>query len=803
MSQRESPSPADDHVPVDGSKPRSRRLRGLIVFLAILVPQLALFAPSLVGARILLPLDVLTVGTAWIAEGEPLHRDEAQDPILSDLVFVTELNRRFAVSEVRAGRLPLWSPYGYCGAPFLASNQPALFSPFRLLDYAWPGPEAIAWGQVLKALFAGLGAYFFLRRVQRVSFVAATAAASAFPLCGYMILWAGCPLSNVAAWLPWILWATDAAVRRPFALGTIGLGLATSGALLSGHAANAGHVLLTSGLFAGWRLFDLHKGRGLNSRVALLPLAALVSGWIAGFALSAPQLLPTLEYMQQSARIASRAEGEVETPPEGVVSLFQVALPYALGSREKGAATLVRTTRFEGGPAAYAGLLALLVLAPLAFAHRARRSAAVFFAVLGAFALVPLVGVPYLQSIFSLPPLLYLRNNRFTLVTAFSILVLAAFGLDALVRGHVRPRPWQWVTILVCAYLAFICAKRVVDPSSLGDSAAVVAWFRRYDSLGLATALAAIAAWFCVRRSSDAPVRLAWILSGVLVLELTINAWGVNPQCERELYYPRLQVLSEIEKREPGRMVGVDCIAPNLAQVHGLLDVRGYDAADPLRIVEVLRAGRDERAPPEIPYARTMQHVPKNPSGISDMLALRWVVLRGSPPAGEEVAFTGGGYSLFENTNALPRAYLPARVEVVPDKARRLELLGSSAFDPRAVAYVERELPLALATPARGTVKIVEDEASRVVIDMALETSGLVVLADSYDAGWKARIDGVEAPVLVTNHALRGVCVPAGARRLEFRYEPLSFAIGLWIAAFALVVMAGTAFVVRRRTTRP
>ena len=35
--------------------------------------------------------------------------------------------------------------------------------------------------------------------------------------------------------------------------------------------------------------------------------------------------------------------------------------------------------------------------------------------------------MPYVDSIFKLPPLVYLRNNRLTLIAVFSIIVLAAF----------------------------------------------------------------------------------------------------------------------------------------------------------------------------------------------------------------------------------------------------------------------------------------------------------------------------------------------------------------------------------------
>jgi hypothetical protein len=46
-------------------------------------------------------------------------------------------------------------------------------------------------------------------------------------------------------------------------------------------------------------------------------------------------------------------------------------------------------------------------------------------------------------------------------------------------------------------------------------------------------------------------------------------------------------------------------------------------------------------------------------------------------------------------------------------------------------------------------------------------------------------------PILRTNHALRGVVLPAGSPMVEFRYEPASFACGIWLAILALAALVG------------
>ena len=92
--------------------------------------------------------------------------------------------------------------------------------------------------------------------------------------------------------------------------------------------------------------------------------------------------------------------------------------------------------------------------------------------------------------------------------------------------------------------------------------------------------------------------------------------------------------------------------------------------------------------------------------------------------------------------------------------------------------------------PAEGIVSIVHELPSHVTIEFEMKTPGLIVLSDLWDSGWKARVNGVETPVLRANHAFRGVVVPAGKGVLQYDYEPASFFEGINIAIAATVMLA-------------
>jgi uncharacterized membrane protein YfhO len=73
--------------------------------------------------------------------------------------------------------------------------------------------------------------------------------------------------------------------------------------------------------------------------------------------------------------------------------------------------------------------------------------------------------------------------------------------------------------------------------------------------------------------------------------------------------------------------------------------------------------------------------------------------------------------------------------------------------------------------PAPATVRLVNRENARLVLDATLPGDGYVVVADTWAPGWTARIDGVEAPVLLANGAFRAVAVSTGQHRVEMSFS--------------------------------
>ena len=184
-------------------------------------------------------------------------------------------------------------------------------------------------------------------------------------------------------------------------------------------------------------------------------------------------------------------------------------------------------------------------------------------------------------------------------------------------------------------------------------------------------------------------------------------------------------------------------------------------------------------------------------SPLFDLLNVRYVLT--SP----EHLISGTKYRLvymkdmavYENTHVMPRAFAVHRHVVKSGPAQVLRYMGSGDYDMRRELVLEEEPPLefieGLRPPSRPPeVSIKGYWPDRVEIDAELSANGWLVLTDTHYPGWKAAVDGKEAPVLRANCNFRAVALAPGRHSVVFRYAPLSVmaAQALTILGFCLVL---------------
>jgi hypothetical protein len=158
---------------------------------------------------------------------------------------------------------------------------------------------------------------------------------------------------------------------------------------------------------------------------------------------------------------------------------------------------------------------------------------------------------------------------------------------------------------------------------------------------------------------------------------------------------------------------------------------------------------------------------------------------------------------IYENTEALPRAYLVPEVEPASPQGA-IEQMARAGWDPRRTAFVAGEPPRLARTPLEGDAAILEHTPDHVRIQVRASRPALLVLADNDYEGWHVRIGGNPAQPLRVNHTFRGVVVPAGASEVVWEFRPASLRLGFWIylAGFGILGLYGVWLLLRARSHR-
>lgn len=652
--------------------------------------------------------------------------------------------------------LPAWNPHQLAGAPFLASYATGpLYLP-NFLAAVLPVQRAMGIGCVLHLALAGAGALLCARALG-LSLPAAAVAAVAFMLNSYLDVEHFRPFYLAGlAWFPLVALAAGWLVVRPAPRAGVALGAVLALQFLTGNAQSVcygGYALVLVGavLAAGRR--DL--GPGHWTRVALATgVAALVF-----VGLAAMQLAPTVELVAQ----AVRGFGGLRPDQTFVWTPSRERLGQAL---------------FSSGPA--------VLLAALALTLGGRRPLVACATVLVTFSLLVGLGTPVYAGFFHhLPGVNLFRNpHEMIVIGALGVSILAGLAVEELAAGAAT-----WRRLLATVPLLAALAALRPPEVRLGYQLAVVG----------AAALLAATPWRATRGA------LAWVLLALLVAERLSqpgNSIMVPYHNDDRFFAPRHFVRFLRKRAAQDRILVIKdwnqrfIFMEKLGTLYGLNVVQDYEPLVPAAYHEFLRPLEQTNLDAPLFWGR-FYPPPEHPGWrLLDMLAVRYVVVPrtvrwGAPGDRFTRIYADSRASIYENRASLPRAWLVREVRVVPDAASALAAVHAPAFDPRAVAVVDRPVEWAgpRAPAAADAVEIVTATPDRLVLRVAASDDSLLVLADLFWPGWVATVDGRRRDIVRADYLLRGVAVEGGTHTVEFRYESLALRLGVGTTGATVIVL--------------
>ena len=669
----------------------------------------------------------------------------------SDICYFFEPAKAFMQEALRAGRLPLWSPYIFCGYPIAAEGQIAAFYPPSLLiSWLLPSPGAINWLIASHLLLAAVAMYLLARALGLRPFGACLSAV-VFSFSGYLFAHIHhVSLICAAAWLPVVLLFIERA-RRNLALNGALAGLAWGAAALCGHPQTLFHISLAAIFWIVWRSIQRKREGGAGVLKRGLALAALV--FLLGLGLSAVQLLLTADL---SATAPHGERGTLE-----YVTSFSLLPQHLIGLvfpnwRGTPAFNSYTGERYYWEYVLYIGVLPLLLALVGATVRRGR-----VFALVAILSLVLALakGNPLYHVLRFVPGFSDFRvPARYIFLFTFASALLAGYGWEALAAARIFSSRRRAIVLAV----AFV-ALTVGDLFWFGKTLAPLASPAVYEATPRVVQVL----------KEDPNWGRAFILPPIstYVDWSPPGGWAANPDgwLEARVYLPASVPQSFSLRATEGYAGFVDPIQDLLFQEASTRTFRNADFA------------------------------------LHSLVGTRYFLV------GPQTAIAGlpeadiPPFRVYRNSEAFPRAFTVGAVIPASNHAEALAQTFELARQGRLAGTAVIRGDLFYLTPVSGTGNILwvdEPRPERVAIRVQSDEGTLVVLNERWDPGWRARVDGLVVPLVEVNSILMGAPMPGGEHTVEFEYRPRGLIVGrlislISLAALTLIIAAST--LVRRR----
>lgn len=806
-------------------------MKRILIPLALIIVTLLFFWKFFLQSLLPIPADTI-VGMyhPWrdffaqeYPSGIPFKNFLITDPVRQQYPW-----RKLAVESLKQGKWPLWNPYTFSGTPLLASFQSAAFYPLNILFFVLS--FEIAWSIliILQPILAGLFLFLYLRHFN-VRSEACFLGSLSFAFSGFFLAWLEWnTILHAALWLPLLLLALEkifGELRNPVnekvKRQNVKLQLKSKNLILwstvfifslissffAGHLQTFFYVFLASLIYLVGRVLSLNLKQ---RKKALFLVALLLCGFVA---ITSVQWLPTFRFIKLSARELDQVNWQKEGWFVPWQHLIQFLAPDFFGSP----ATLNYWGTWNYGElVGYIGILPL-IMAFLALIWRKDKKTLFFgslFFLSLLFALpTPLAKLPYQLK---LPFLATSQPTRLLFLTDFSLVILAALGLDCWLKKNsinqaiklllafsvvfvilwtfvLLGSRWlntpEWLTNLSVAKRNLILPTGLFLISATLLFLSKVLHFLGKDHLrGVRSTPRTVEKFLLIspRRSPSGHLRgglqekcktllITIFLLIFLIFDLFRFGWKFTPFTKKEYLFPSTQVIDFLKKqKEPFRIMATDkrILPPNFSLVYKLETIDGYDPLYSLRYGEMIIAS--ERGKPDIspPFGFNRMITPQNyQSRIIDLLNVKYILSLKDEDSSQLVkVFQEGQVRVYENKNVFPRSFLVYDYQVAKDKQEAIEFLMDESIELSKTAILEKDLGKVFSRGGKAEVEIADYDEQSVDIKVATDQEGILILTDNFYPGWQAMIDDSDESVKTfrVDYNLRGIVVPEGEHEVHF-----------------------------------
>lgn len=689
---------------------------------------------------------------------------------------------RFLMAEqVRAGHLPLWNPYIFCGFPLMASLQVGFFYPLSIIYYLLPFNLAFNYYMISHYFLAACFMYALLRHYQ-LSRSAAYFGGIVFAFSGYLLSVSNMNTSlSSVIWLPLILIFYDKLINKTGSYSREFIILCFLFALMFlGGEPTIFYVTIWFLIFYAL-IFSVKRMQSLG----MLFLMVLIS-----LGIIAVQLIPFIELIKLSDRVV-RTQYELVSfssfPPREILNFI---FPYFFGNPSKfGNYTVALLGETYQGwlISPYFGILPLVFIF---FSFRDKKRS-IFLAVAAVAALFLAFGryTPLYRFLYQFVPGISMIRYpvKYLFLATFCASMLSAIGFEELLKiiGQTKERLKTIISVLISTALilalfflaGYFYAQKIYDFLAQKYAHAIPAYFFellariiQFNLQSLFNIIAylltlALIIWLSYRSRISKSVFIGAILLVTIAdlfsagSSITVGAaakvFAKTPenysilQKDKGLY--RFFYTPEVEKQNQfiygdtylDALWNVkDNFAANWHIPYHFYDFYGYESIRPWALNEFWREHFSAEK-----FRNNLKYLDKfNVKYVisQEPLAFPWLkLLRHKHKYAVDIY-------LYENGRALPRAYLLNQ----------------------------------------GRVSIESYRPGEIKIKVMARSPDALFLSEAYYPGWKAYVDGKEQTIARAEELFCKIPVAAGRHEVKFIYDPLSFKVGAGISIFSLLLSA-------------
>lgn len=792
--------------------------------------------------KILFPSNLLiSAFVPWKYEPVPEYQNGPPNkPIAFDDIRQFFPNRKLLQEELSKGVVPLWNPYIYSGAPFMAAFDTAVWYPLSWIAALLPTVEGWNFLVLIQPVLSVLFMYLFLSSLS-VKKTVALFGSFAYAFSGWMIVyWQEIlVLEHSFLWLPLALFSSNRIWKKPKdTVGTI---------LLIGSLACSvfgGFLQMTIYVYAVvilWNVFCYLKYR--NQAKSFSSLIWVVLTMALSICIAAIQLLPSIEAFLQSPRgteTGSFIFRDFLLPPQHLITFLA---PDYWGSPATYNYFFTKGFYFE--KMIYIGILPLVFALYALFFEKGKTIT--FWKILALVTLSLGFALPtsVLPQYLHIPVLSNSYPTRIFAISTFSFIVLAAFGFQSFLD---KPKRKQLIIVLSVLTVLLIAGWSVVGSTwcTVNSYPAGALWCRGKISM-LWDLISTIPG---IRREAHLYSTVSF-RNLILPTVFLFSGWGIVvvskfflrlvymcvflitfASCfyfgqkyvsfsERRFVYPDLKVTNEISAVSGYDRVwgyGNAGIDKNLSQYYRWFSTDGYGNLSSKRYAEFITTiaykgklgGVIRRSDTDLYGASE-----RDDFGYSNPYRLRIMALLGvkyvleakvgdlkdfQPTAKRfpEDMFTliweNDIWRVWEYTKALPRVFFATNHVVATSDQQIMDMIYDPATDLSATVILENE-PVAdptssdLKDSGKSEVGITSYGVNAVTITADAKQDGFVVLTDTYYPGWQTFVDGKKTTMYRADYTLRAVPVEKGKHRIEFVYAPFSVYSGYVMTGLGLVLV--------------